>query len=178
MKELKDFAVAGKSTFISLSSKLPAQTALAMFAGNSSAMRAGIESEITSIDYEEVGGLNTPKVQSTDGRGQVVTIDNEEVQLAKDGETPKAVTIRFKNGITMTLGLLFQGQEKTTIHFTGDGAPTKVTDLTLEDLANKLIGKTFKCAKYYRDATNPIVRNGGQANERTYAANVYEFIQK
>ncbi len=178
MKELKDFQVAGKSTFISLSSTLPASTALAMFAGNSSAMRAGIESEIISIDYEEVGGLRTPKVASADGRGQVVTIGNEEVQLAKDGETPKAVTIRFKNGITMTLGLLFQGQEKTTIQFAGDGAPTKVTDLALEDLGTKMIGKTFKCVKYYRDATNPIVRNGGEANERSYPANVYEFIQK
>lgn len=185
MKELKELQVAGKSTFLSVIASLPADTALAMFAGNSSAMRQGVTGTITSIDYEEVGGANTPPVADVDGtgRGQVVVIGGEEIQLAKVGEKPKAPTIRFDNGITMTLGLLYQGGEKTTIHFKGDGATTKVTDLKIEDIAPKIMNKKFKCDKYWRDASNQIGRNigseekTGPRRERSYSANVYEFSE-
>jgi hypothetical protein len=181
MKELKDIRVAGKSTFLTLSAGLPASTSLAMFAGNSSAMRAGVEGTIVSIDYEEVQGLNTPFITAD----QVVSIGGEDVVLAKyvaGVETrPQAVTIRWDNGFTMTLGLLLQGQEKSTILFKGDTAPTKATDLTLETISAKLIDKKFKCTKYWRDASNPIVRNAGsddpKRKERSYASNVYEFIE-
>jgi hypothetical protein len=156
---------------------------LAMFAGNTGAMVAGHESTIKSIDWEDVQGINTPKVRSSDGRGQITTINGEEVVLAKDGELPKAVTIRFESGRTMTLGLLLQGQDKTTIHFKGDANPTKSVDLNLSDIP-KLIGRQFKCVKYFRDAANAIVRtsqvplgsNDAPAS-RSYAANCYEFVE-
>lgn len=177
MKELKSLRKAGESTFLTLTKDLPASTSLALFAGNSGAMIAGHEGIVTEVDYKEVQGVNTPVVGPG---GQRITIGGEEIELAKEGEKPQAVTITFSTGRTMTLGLLQQGQDKTTILFNGDAQPTPSTDLNLGNIS-KLIGKQFKCTKFWRDNSNPIVRNAGSTDparkERSYAANCYEFVE-
>lgn len=180
MKELKDLKAGDSgSIFLEAAKGIAAGTSLAVFAGASGAMVAGHESKVISIDYKEVPANSAPPVKSADGRGQVVRIGDEEIQLAVDGAQPKALTITFESGRTMTVGLLLQGQDKTSVHFTGDAEPTKATDLTLGDLAGKFLNKTFKCVKTYRDNSNEIIRTdpNGVRPDRKYAANCYHFIQ-
>jgi hypothetical protein len=178
MKELKDFAVAGQSTFLAMTAGLPKETTLAMFAGASGAMVAGHVGKITSIDFEPVQVANL-----FIERDQVITIGGEEVLLTKyvEGENtpPKAVTIKFDTGRTMTLGLLLQGQDKTKIALV-DGTVVTATQLNLGNISANLLGKTLRCDKTFRDAGNAVNRaasEDGKRKERSYAANCYEFTQ-
>jgi hypothetical protein len=173
MKEFSEMPKGANGIFFEVSKGLDAKTALAMFAGNTGAMIAGHEGTVDSIDYEDVQG-NVPVL----AQDQVITVGGESYRLAKAGDKPKALTISFSTGRTMTVGLLLQGQDKTTIHFKGDAGATKSTDLKLEDLSSKLLGKKFKCVKNWRDATNTITRNNPDGSVgRSYPANCYEFVE-
>ena len=174
MKERKDLDLNKGSIFAQQTKGADAKLSLAMFAGISGAMMAGYSGKIKSIDWAEVGGVNTPKLTVD----QIVDIGGEQVIIAKSGETPWAVTITFEDGRTMTLGLLLQGQSKSNILFKGDANPTIVTDLVLGDIDKKLVGKTFKCTKFYRDVASPIIRtNPDGTQQSSKPANCYEFIE-
>lgn len=172
-KELKAERKAGVSYFLgTVTAKVAGSTSIAAFSGNSTAMRAGIEGVVKSIDYEEVGGANTPLLTAD----QVITVDGDQIILAKAGEKPQAPTIVLDNGITMTLGLLLQGGAKSGITFAGDAAMTPSINITVEQLAS-LVGKKLKCVDFHRDASNMIIRQNVGQPDRSYPANVYTFVQ-
>jgi hypothetical protein len=174
MKERKDIDTSTVNLFQQQTKNADAKLALAMFAGLSGAMIAGYEGEVKTIDWMEVGGANVPKLAAD----QIVDIAGEPVVIAKAGEKPWAVTIQFVDGRTMTLGLLLQGQEKSTILFKGQTDATKVIDLKLEDVANKLIGKRFKCLSFFRNEANEIIRyNAAGEIISKRPANCYTFAE-
>ncbi len=177
--KLADFkAEAGKSKFLTLAVALGAGAMLASIASNSSLVQQGHVGKITEIDWIQIPESASRTIPRLD-RVQFVTMGDTEVELAQVGEMPYAPTIVFSTGRTMTLGLLAQGGEKTTIHFKNDATATKSTDLTVENIAS-LVGKTLKCTKSYRDKENVIVRTNRDdpnAKARETYASVFEFVE-
>ncbi len=162
--------------FLGLTAKVDGKTPLAMFGGNSGAMIAGHEGTIVEIDYMPIanGAKNVPALRED----QIITVAGEEIIFGKKGDLPWALTIKFDTGRTMTVGLLLQGQDKTTVHFLGDANPTPSTRLDMDALRDKMFGKRFKCTKYFRDKANEIQRqdpDDASKIARTTFANCYTF---
>lgn len=157
-------------------------TPLATFASNSGAMVAGYEGTIIGIDYETVAGIRTPDLNAD----QIITVAGKDyvLQPAKNADgtpnKPKAPVIKFDSGDrTMTLGLLQQGQKKTTITWPGVGGAASIvkdsTQLTLKDLTD-LVGKKLRCESYFTDDSRMINRNGPDGKiASSRPANCYTF---
>lgn len=158
-----------------------ADTLVATFASNSGAMVAGYKSKLVGIDYEVTAG-RVPDLEAD----QIITIGNESfvLQPKTDPATgkankPKAPVLKFEVGArTMTLGLLQQGQGKTTVTFI-DGTQSRTVpanELKLSDLS-AMVGKIVECKKYWRDESNPIIRSNARGEQTSKTpANCYELV--
>ena len=134
LKSISTLAKAGKSILMEGIKGLDDSTPLAVFASSSTAIVAGFEGTVSKIDYEPLP--ENPRIPKL-SQDQVITVDGKQYVGGKAGEMPWAPVITFDNARTMTLGLLQQGQKKTTIKFTEDGALTE--DKILLDSGGSLV---------------------------------------
>lgn len=170
-KTLADLKALPGGAFKSATASVDGAALIAMFASNSGAMIAGHVGTIVGIDYEVITGRNITKLEND----QTIVIGDVTYVLATKGEMPVAPTVRFDTGRTMTLGLLTQGQEDTTVKLIGKDA--KPFFKFSKDELFDLVGRKLECIDFNRNPDRPITRNAGTPNASSYAANYYKFVE-